>query len=223
MFIVIEGADGVGKATQAAMVAAKFNRMGRQAEVFSFPRYKTPVGEMILRHLKGEIAIHQSLASHRVAALDTLAHLVECFEDALAFQCMMIADKYAGALDINRALKQGVVAVADRWWPSAYAYGRADGLDTKWLLNVHAQLPQADLYILLDLDPKVAQERRPELRDRYEKDRNKQAKVRSCYRDLWNEEKLGNEKRWIMLDSSVTKEEINVEIFSRIAALSVMT
>jgi thymidylate kinase len=46
-------------------------------------------------------------------------------------------------------------------------------------------MPRAEVNIFLDLDPAVSAQRRPDHRDRYEKDRAKQVAVRANYRKLW--------------------------------------
>jgi dTMP kinase len=209
MFIVIEGTDASGKATQTRMLATRLERLGRSTTTFSFPRYATPLGEAILRHLKREIIVAQpdyKLAKHEPAP-----------EDAMIFQCMMVVDKYDAAPAIGDALKAGDV-VSDRWWPSAFAYGAADGLSPEWLLRVHRYLPQPDLYVLIDVDLEETARRRPERRDRYERDREKQALVRRNYRDLWTLRKAGGRGRWSVVDGTGTIEEVHERIWNEVVA-----
>jgi dTMP kinase len=43
LLVAIEGGDGAGKATAAAVVAARLEAMGKRTTVLSFPRYaETP-------------------------------------------------------------------------------------------------------------------------------------------------------------------------------------
>jgi dTMP kinase len=169
----IEGIDAAGKATQSRLLAEFFKEKGFETHLISFPRYESPTGRAILRHLKGEIMTAQHTPFSKAP------------EDALAFQCLMTADKYAAAPEISNWLRNGDVVICDRWWPSACAYGAADGIPLDWLLNVHLGLPQAKAHFLLDVAPGEALVRRPEARDRYERDREKQEKVRSQYLNLW--------------------------------------
>ena len=54
MLLCIEGCDSVGKNTQSKRLVEKFDSIGRNAVVMSFPRYETTVGKAIRRHLQGE-------------------------------------------------------------------------------------------------------------------------------------------------------------------------
>ena len=68
-------------------------------------------------------------------------------------------------------------------------YGTLDGLDPKWLADTNAQLPvRPDVYVLLDAPVDEGFRRRPERRDRYEKDREYLERVRVAYLKLFQEE-----------------------------------
>ena len=51
--IAIEGIDGAGKATQAALLAENLKAYGVKTRVMSFPRYNTPTGAKIKEYLDG--------------------------------------------------------------------------------------------------------------------------------------------------------------------------
>ena len=173
MHICIEGADGAGKNTQAKILA---HRM--RAELYSFPRYNTPIGKLIKRHLVGDVALREEHFNDARRAP----------EDALMFRCLMAADKLAAAQSMRDLLSNSVVVVCDRWIPSSLCYGAADGIDREWLKSLYAALPQADLNIFLDVTLDETLRRRPEARDRYERDQEKQLRVREEYKRLWADE-----------------------------------
>lgn len=181
MMIVIEGLDSAGKATQTKRIAARLRETGRNVHVYSFPRYETAVGKAIRRHLVREIAV--------------TAAGVRAPEDAMIFQTMQAADKHDAAVDIRKQLAAGDFVVCDRWIPSSYCYGSADGLDPEWLDRMHASLPIADLNIFLDVSAEEALRRRPGMRDRYEENRELQQRVRENYQRLWRRNS-GNEAWW---------------------------
>jgi hypothetical protein len=52
---------------------------------------------------------------------------------------------------------------------------------------IHRGLPRADRWVLIDLDPRVGFERRPERRDRNERDLEKLLKVRGAYLGIFTE------------------------------------
>jgi thymidylate kinase len=207
--IVFEGADAVGKCEMSTRLVEEINKMpGRKAKRISFPRYETTVGKAILRHLKRDIAVLEGPSMTRVYD--------KAPEDALVFQCMMIADKYEAAMQIKQAMvADGYDVVCDRWWQSAYAFGTSDGLDKQWLLDVHALLPQGDLNILLDVSAEESARRRPAFRDRYEVDREAQERIRGIYRDLWTEQAKGrtpDDVTWTMIDAGQTRDEVFKQI-----------
>ncbi len=207
MHIVIEGTDAAGKNTQATMLVNRLREMGGFDVVhLSFPRYETLLGKAILRHLKRETTLVEvSLSKH--------LHLPASPDDPLAFQCMMLADKVDAASLISQASSRGAVVICDRWWQSSYSYGKADGLDEEWLMSTGLALPQADLNIFLDLSPEEALKRRPNLRDRYETDREKQQSVRKNYRKLWDSFfRLPDSGRWVTIDSSPSVDEVHEAI-----------
>jgi dTMP kinase len=207
MFIVHEGFDAAGKRTQTEMMQTRLERLGCEVLAISFPRYKTQLGEIIRKHLFREV----SLATH---AGDTWeAHAPE---DAMMFQCMMVVDKYDAAAQIAAALKRGATVIADRWWQSAFAYGAADGLPRDWLFQAHHLLPIPDLNVFIDISPEEALRRRPQLRDRYEQDREKQVVVRANYKSLWAEAGMEGPHRrlnWHIVDGEVSEQEVHERIW----------
>lgn len=203
--LVLEGLDAAGKATNAKKLAARFDGMGMTAVVYSFPRYATTVGKAILRHLKGEIELMEeetdaeSSRSHNCAP-----------EDALAFQALCLADKMDAAGEIVHHMGLGHIVICDRWWQSAYAFGAADGLDPGWLVSIHSQLPQPWLNIFIDVPPEEALKRRPEARDRYERDRAKQVKVRANYELLWTDAGVD----YVKVDGVGTPDDVHERIWA---------
>jgi dTMP kinase len=207
MFVVLEGCDAAGKNTQAKMLAARVDAAGSTAVIFSFPRYQTTVGEAILRHLKGEIMLAQENLADNANSSHERAP-----EDALAFQCFMLADKCSAAIDIIHAAGRGHTVICDRWWQSALAFGASDGLDEIWLRSIHYMLPTPNINIFIDVPPEEAIKRRPEARDRYERDREKQKAVRENYRRLWT----NDGPDYVTIDGLGTPDEVHERIWTAI-------
>jgi thymidylate kinase len=210
--VVFEGADAVGKFEMSTRLVDEINKMpGRKAKRIAFPRYETPVGKAILRHLKREIRVDVQFSDLAAATLGG----EKAPEDALAFQCMMVADKYHAAVEIKKTLADGYDVVCDRWWQSAYAFGSSDGLDKDWLVEIHQLLPQGDINILLDVSAEESARRRPTFRDRYEVDRQAQERIRAIYRDLWRVEigmRPPESRQWVIIDAGQTRDEVFKEI-----------
>lgn len=218
MMVVIEGVDASGKETQTKMLKERLESIGRQVVVYSFPRYETPVGKAIKRHLTGHIAmmrphtINSSVNQTLRIDGDTVWRTAD--KDAMAFQCLMLADKCEAASSIRADLGHGRVVVCDRWWQSALAFGKADGLDAAWLYAIHTGLPRATVNIFIDVPTEEALRRRPEVRDRYERDREKQSVVRQNYESMWR----GGGPDYVTVDGVGTVDEVHARIWEAIGA-----
>lgn len=197
MFIVLEGADRIGKTTQCAMLADHFARSGVVASSYTIPAYRTPTGEVISQYLRNLLSLSERrfqsigggrfgvVVKERPAAVPAVeVASVKSPHEALVFQCVQTADKYAVASQILDDLRSGRTVVCCRWWQSAYVYGLDDGLDEEWLVRVHELLPRADVNILLHAGPESLQGR--EVVDRVDGDVSKQSRLRSLYLDLWS-------------------------------------
>ena len=209
MFVVLEGLDAAGKATQSKELVRNLGG----AALFSFPDYESITGKAIKRHLLERIQMveHRTRDSSDMS-VDGDPYTVKAEEDSLVFQCLMHANKSEAATPIRQRLADGIDVVADRWTPSAFAFGTADGLPERWLDETSLVLPQPDICIFIDVNPQEAQRRRPELRDRYEKDRVKQALVRANYEKLWAA------KRWPVVDGHADIPTVTERIWSTVVA-----
>jgi thymidylate kinase len=201
MFIVIEGTDAAGKATQAKLLTDRIEHsVGKPVLHLAFPRYETLLGCIISDHLKGHMKVCAPAGASYMPKLD-----------AMVFQCLMAADKYSAMPLITAALNAEGWVVADRWWQSALAYGQADGLTATWLRNVHTGLPVGDLNFFIDVDPEEAQRRRPEARDRYEQDRAKQLRVQANYQRIWQDKAASS--GWHIINGMASVELVHDRIW----------
>ena len=209
MMLCIEGTDGVGKNTQSKRLIEKFDSIGRNAVVMSFPRYETTVGRLIKKLLTGSVQmVAPSSGDERV------------FDDeALALQSLMLADKMDAALDIEAHIFAGRVVICDRWTPSAICFGEADGIDAHWLQRVQEVLPHPALHVFIDVPEDEALRRRPAMRDRYEKDREKQKVIRQNYKTLWEAGAEEEPEQWVTVDGVGTVEEVTERIWKHVLAV----
>lgn len=204
MIVALEGADACGKGTHAALLSKRMS-----ARLWKFPNKETPTGQAIYAHLFEQWSAQ--LADEGLGSRDVFR---ETLLDALVFQSLQLANRMEAATDIFQAAAKGNV-VFDRYWPSAYAYGRADGLRGDWLINVHRWLPQPDLFLLLDIDPEQSTQRRPERRDRYERCEGLMETVLGYYRELWASH--ASEARWVVINARGTVEETAALINAAVA------
>lgn len=202
LLIAIEGLDASGKATQSKRLAARLTGF-----VFSFPRYDAlPLGPVIRAHLLGQVALRDWDKAGDVYRIHAA--------DATMFQSLMLADKCDSSVEIRKMLAGGRHVVCDRWIPSSLCYGRGDKLDPAWLDRMHATLPQADINVFLNVSPEEALRRRPEARDRYELDRQKQALVRRNYEHLWAEHK--GDPRWAVVDGEADVDTVEEHVWQAV-------
>lgn len=104
--IVFEGIDGVGKATQVKLLAAKLRRQGHAVTVFSFPDYSRPVGMFI------HDSLHDRFGNHRAV-------------DAYHSSFLYAVDRALAREKIVNGLKKGIV-ICDRYTTSTLAFGAAN-------------------------------------------------------------------------------------------------
>lgn len=211
--IVLEGLDAAGKNTQSKRLVEKLDSIGRSAVLFSFPRYETEVGKAIKRLLTGELLVAEQGHEH-----DPVRRAPE---DPLILQALNLIDKYDAVHDMDTAVEHGSIVVCDRWTPSALCFGDADGLDSVWLQRVQNYLPMGDLNLFIDVPQEEALRRRPQMRDRFERDREKQNVIRANYETLWAAaaEDEENGWGWVKIDGVGTEDEVAGRIWTRVMDL----
>lgn len=210
--IVLEGLDAAGKATQAKHLVEKLDSIGRNAVLFSFPRYETEVGKAIKRLLTGDLAVVEKSQNGDLTTYPAA-------DDALILQSLMLADKSDAVHEMDKAIENGAIVVCDRWMPSALCFGEADGLDPVWLQRIQSYLPVGDLNLFIDVPEEEGLKRRPQMRDRYERDREKQKVIRANYETLWIAGADEEPEGWAKIDGVGTEEEVAARIWGKVAEL----
>lgn len=175
-FIVIEGLDASGKATQAERLVERLERKGEDVRHVAFPAYDTAFGSLVRNYLDGEYGDKDELPVELRALL-------------------YAADRYQFKHDFAEFLAAGGVIVADRYSQSNYAFQTVDAHPEErdalvdWMKTVEARLPQPDVHIFLDTPPEVARDLMADReRDQHEADLAFQRKVYERYRELAEED-----------------------------------
>jgi dTMP kinase len=200
LFITLEGGDGVGKSTQAALLEEWLIGLGRTVIRTREPG-GTDVGveirEIVLHH-RGDIAAR---AEALLYAADRAHHISTVVRPALARGDVVVQDRY---IDSSVAY-QGAGRVLDAQQISDLSLWAAEGL-----------LP--DLTILLDLDEGAARARLDTSRTRYDRLEAERsdfhARVRAAFLGLAQNEP----DRFLVVDAARPVDDIAAEIRDRLAS-----
>jgi len=147
-FIVIDGADGSGKATQTELLAKRLVRAGFNVKTVDFPQYNTKSAGLIEEYLNGKYGSAKQVGPYRAS---------------IFYAC----DRYSASLNIKRWLEQGKIVIANRYVTANLAHqgGKIQNpLERKhffdWLNQLEYEIfeiPKPDLNIILHLPAAISQ------------------------------------------------------------------
>lgn len=148
-FIVLEGIDGSGTTTQAAILAEELRAAGREIVLTREPTVG-PIGRFLRQALSGQLTgadgERVDLEWSAMALLfsaDRLDHLEREIEPALSRDAVVISDRY----DLSSLIYQSATC------PEGEAA-------LPWLRELNGRARRPDLTLVLDVSPEVAEERR---------------------------------------------------------------
>ncbi len=203
LFVALEGGDGAGKSTQAALLCRALEAGGRTVVRTREPG-GTPIGEtlrsLVLEHGHGEI---------------------DARTEALMFAASRAAHVHQVILP---ALRRGEVVVCDRYIDSSVAYqGAGRGLGAQAVLDVNLWATEGlrpDLTVLLDVDPAEGRSRRTAgaaAEDRLEAEPDGfHAAIRDAFLDLARQAP----ERYLVLGASGRPEELHDAILAALPRVS---
>jgi len=183
MIIVIEGGDQAGKKTQTILLAKALKKRKIKTIVFSFPDYSTPIGKEIAKYLGGKRKFAPQV-----------------------IHCLLAANRWEKLNEILDAQLKYSILIMNRYYHSNLIYGLANGMKQKWLENLDAGLPKADLVILLDVTQKESFSRKKTNRDKFEKNEEFLKKISKIYRNI------ARNKHWKIIDASQSKQKVHEDI-----------
>lgn len=201
MFITFEGIDGVGKSTQLDLLEQWLIAQGKSV-LRTLEPGGTELGKEIrhlLLHRKGDVAAR---AEALLYAADRAHHV---------------------ATKIRPALASGQVVLSDRYFDSSVAYqGAARELDVDQVREISLWAVDnliPDLTILLDLSAEAAMLRRD--KTGVEPDRLEKEKVDFFDRARAQYLELAKEPRFVVIDATLSIEQIQQQIRARVMELGV--
>lgn len=146
--IVIEGADGTGKATQAKLLKEQLEKQGYRVDVYDFPQYTdTFFGKLVGRFLKGEFGGLSEVNPHLASVL-------------------YAADRWQAKSKLDQTVKKGRVALLNRYALSSMVFQGAKLTPRKrndfikFIENMEYEvfgIPRENLDIVLTVPPRLSQ------------------------------------------------------------------
>lgn len=148
IFIVIEGTDGSGKATQTKLLAAYLKKEGHKLAQFDFPQYFKSSSDFVKAYLQGRYGSIKEVTPHKASLLYAL-------------------DRFEAAGDIKKALASGKVVLANRYVGSNMGHQGAK-LSTSeerlkyfmWDMELEyniLEIPRPDINVILRVPAVIAQ------------------------------------------------------------------
>ncbi len=199
-FIALEGGDGAGKSTQAALLRDWLHdELGHEVVLTREPG-ATEQGAKIR-----ELLLHGDRLAPRAEAL------------------LFAADRAHHVAEVVRpALKRGAVVVTDRYVDSSIAYqGAGRNLDPDEIAQLSRWATEGvvpDLTVLLDVDPQVARGRRHSSAERAGDDRveSESEEFHQRVRDRFVDLARRDPRRYLVLDAGQSVEAIQTRIRERL-------
>lgn len=136
-FIVVEGLDGSGKSHQIELLVNFLKNKGKDVILTKEPTEDSKAGQKIKKVLRKEEEL-LPLELQKLFVEDRKEHLEK---------------------KVIPALKEGKFVVSSRYFFSTIAYGGAEGLDVKKLLEMNKDFLLPDLTIIIDVLPEHCIER----------------------------------------------------------------
>lgn len=136
-FIVFEGLDGSGQSTQASLLRIFLFEKGYDVVLTKEPTKDSDAGKKIREVLNKNTQV-QPVYLQELFAQDRKEHL----ESVIA-----------------PSLKDGKIAISDRYFFSSFAFGTASGADLEKLIELNKKFLAPDLTIILKVRPEVCMER----------------------------------------------------------------
>lgn len=207
-FIVIEGLDGSGKATQTEILRKTLEQRGERVRKLTFPDYDNPSSTLVQMYLKGEFGSSpgdvNAYAASAFYTVDRVASYLRFWKEDYESGSTILADRYATSNIIYQMSK-----LPQSQWSEFIDYQQD-------LEYNKMRVPEPDLIIYLDVEPDVSQKL---MSGRYSGDESKKDLheknvefLLNCRRSaLYAAEKLG----WIKISCTENGEMRSIKDISR--------
>lgn len=147
-FIVIDGTDGSGKATQTELLVKRLRKEKCKVKIFDFPQYGQKSAGLVEEYLNGKYGTAQEVGPYRAS---------------IFYAC----DRYDASFKIKKFIEKGYVVISNRYVTANMGHQGGKIKDAKkrkkffdWLYELEYgifEIPKPDLNIILHVDAAVAQ------------------------------------------------------------------
>lgn len=201
LWITLEGGDGSGKTTQAALLEAWLRDAGR-----TVLRTREPGGSEVGQLIRDIVLHHRGDIAPRAEAL------------------LYAADRaHHVATVVRPALERGEIVLQDRYLDSSVAYqgaGRVlDGTEVRDLSLWATEGALPDLTVLLDLDPAQARARLDSADKPFDRLEAEKADFHTRVREAFLALADAEPARFLVLDAAAPADEIAEKIRGRVSEL----
>lgn len=147
-FIVLDGTDGCGKATQANLLVDRLRVEGRSVFMLDFPRYGERSAALVEDYLNGEFGSAEDVGPYRASVF---------------YAC----DRFVASAEARERIEDGEICISNRYVSANMGHQAGKISDSverdkflDWLEDLEYRIfkiPRPDCQILLYADPVIAQ------------------------------------------------------------------
>ncbi len=194
-FIIFEGIDGAGGETQSKILKEKLENLGKEVILLRYPDGKHEIGKFIYIHLeKKSMLTPESLL------------------------LLFLADFAKDKEKIIKAIENGKIVIADRYFTSTIVYQHAQGIELSKILSLAEiiNIPKPDIAILLKISPEISMKRKLAEKgflDNFEKNLEFLRKVSRIYEEV---AKKNIFCKWVMIDGEKSIREVSKNIWKAV-------
>jgi len=186
-FIIIYGANNLGKSTQARLLVKAIRKSGKKAEYIKYPIYDSePSGKLINEYLRKGNPYNFSPRE---------------------FQLIHFIDRINFEPTLKDKLEKGINIVAEDYFGTAIAWGTAAGVSKKLLEYLNKFIFKENIAFLFD---GKRFEHSEEKNHKHEKDRELMNKVKKTHLQI------GKKYGWKKVDANLPIEELHAIIWKEV-------
>jgi len=218
-FVVLDGTDGSGKATQVKLLANRLRQEGYKVEIADFPQYGNWSSQFVERYLRGEFGQAKEVKAKQASLFYAL-------------------DRYAASFQIRKWLDEGTIVISNRYTSAnkGHQLGKLKSDEERqvfldWINDLEYNtlgIPVPDLTLFVHMTPEIGQKlvdkkaereyTQGEKRDIHEADINHLRDAEKAYFFCLDNDQKENWKRIVCFedDKPKTIESIHGEIYQEI-------